>query len=58
MRIVRTTDGRHLGKDLASVNIGDSIDLAGFLFEVQEIKTLENGNLLLSNFNYQLECED
>lgn len=58
MRIVTTTDGRHLGTEVPVVNIGDSIDLDGFSFEVQEIKTLENGNTRLSNFNYQLECED
>ena len=58
MRIVRTTDGQHLGVEIQGVNRGDVIDLAGFLFEVQAIKTLESGNLLLSNPNYQLECEE
>lgn len=57
MRIIRTTDGRHLGLVIPVVNIGQSIDLNGFTFDVQQITTLENGNLLLSNPNYQLECE-
>ena len=64
MRIVRTTDGRHVGRVLlrssveaTSLNTGDVVDIDGFAFEVQYIKTLENGNLLLSNPNYQLECE-
>ena len=58
MRIVRTTDNNHIGVEIQGVNREDVIDLAGFLFEVQSIKILENGNLLLSNPNYQLECEE
>lgn len=58
MRVVRTTDGRHLGLELSPVNTGATLDLDGFLFEVQKVSNLENGNILLSNPNYQLECEE
>jgi hypothetical protein len=58
MRIVKTTDGLHLGHVLPTLNKGDSAEIDDFTFEVQQIATLENGNLLLSNPNYQLECED
>lgn len=58
MRIVRTTDGRHLGAEIPVVNTGDTVNLGDFAFEVQSVKVLENGNTLLSNPNYQLECEE
>jgi hypothetical protein len=58
MRIVRTTDNRHLGQELPVLNTDTPINLNGFLFEVQSVKTLENGNTLLSNPNYQIECEE
>ena len=58
MRIVRSTDNRHLGEDIPEVNTGATLNLSGFLFEVQKIVILENGNKLLSNPNYQLECEE
>jgi hypothetical protein len=64
MRIVRTTDNKHLGRTLLNasgpvlaLNTGDTILIDGFNFEVQHITTLDNGNILLSNPNYQLECE-
>lgn len=58
MRVVKTTDGQHLGETLTPLNKGDVLDMSGFLFEVQEVKVLESGNLLLSNPNYQIECEE
>lgn len=58
MIIVRSTDGRHLGVDVQGLNTGSLVDLDGFLFEVQKISNLENGNILLSNPNYQIECEE
>jgi len=58
MRVVKTTDNKHLGVTLASLNKGDVLDLEGFLFEVQEVKVLESGNTLFSNPNYQIECEE
>jgi hypothetical protein len=58
MRVTRSTDGQHLGTVIPVVNRGESVELDGFTFEVQQIATLENGNTLLSNFNYQLECEE
>lgn len=58
MRIIKTTDGLHLGKDLGSVNTGDVLDLDGFEFYVADKRTLENGHIVLINVNYQLELED
>lgn len=58
MRIVRTTDGQHLGVEVHVLNIGDTANLAGFEFQVLHVSALENGNLLFSNPNYQLECEE
>lgn len=66
MRIIQTTDGRHIGRVLLksdgtpieTLNTGAIILVDDFTFEVQFISTLDNGNLLLSNPNYQLECGD
>jgi hypothetical protein len=58
MRVVRSTDRQHIGTVIPVVNKGDIVELDGFTFEVQQIETLENGNTLFSNPNYQLECED
>ena len=58
MRIVRTTDGRYLGLEIEALNSGDTLELAGFIFEAQFVKSLENGNTLFSNPNYQIECEE
>ena len=58
MRVVKTTDSQHLGETITSLNRGDVLDLSGFTFEVQAVKLLENGNILLSNPNYQIECEE
>lgn len=58
MVIVKTTDSRFLGETIPVVNTGDSLFLDDFVFEVQSKRQLDNGNWLLSNPNYQLECED
>lgn len=57
MKILKSTDNKHLGREIQGINKGDCIDLDGFTFEVQNVSTLENGNIVLSNPNYQLECE-
>lgn len=58
MKVLKTTDGQHIGRALPELNTGDSIDLDGFVFEVQTKTTLSSGHVLLSNPNYQLECEE
>lgn len=58
MRIIKSTDGNHLGKDIQDINTGDTVDLGGFLFFVQSKTILQSGNVMLSNPNYQLECEE
>jgi hypothetical protein len=58
MKIVKSTDNKHLGKEISSINKGDCIDLDGFTFEVQSVSHCENGNIILSNPNYLLECEE
>jgi hypothetical protein len=57
MRILKTTDGLHLGVSIPDLNTGDVLDLNGFEFVVEVLKTLDNGHIVLSNFNYSLECE-
>lgn len=57
MKIIKSTDNKNLGKEIPSINKGDCIDLDGFTFEVQFVSELPNGNKVLSNPNYQLECE-
>lgn len=57
MRIVRTTDGLHIGFVIPVLNTGDTVEIEGFTFDIQSVSILENGNSLLSNPNYQLECE-
>ena len=58
MRVIKTTDGQHLGRDIPEVNTGDTLEFDGFVFQVQKKTVLENGHILLSNFNYQLICEE
>ena len=58
MKVLKTTDGQHLGRLLPDLNIGDAIDIDGFLFEVQTKTVLSSGHVLLANPNYQLECEE
>jgi hypothetical protein len=57
VRIIKTTDNQHLGLVLPDLNTGDSVDLEGFTFYVQSVRTLDSGNVLFANPNYQLECE-
>lgn len=58
MRIISSTDNRYLGQVIPDVNTGDTVDLGGFNFYVEVKRTLETGQILLSNVNYQLICED
>ncbi len=58
MVIIRTTDSRHIGETIPVVNTGDIVPLGDFIFEVQSMRLLENGHWLLSNPNYQIECEE
>ena len=57
MRIVKTTDGRHIGAEIPDLNTGDVLDLSGFTFVVEKRALLEDGHIVLSNTNYSLECE-
>ncbi len=59
MKISKTTDSRHLGVNIEQEpSVGDVLALDDFQFEVQQKIALDNGNLLLSNPNYQLELEE
>ena len=59
MHIIASTDNKYLGKEFpADTKVGDSITFGDFIFEVQKINILEDGNLVFSNSNYQLQCEE
>lgn len=56
MRIVKTTDSRHIGVNIELIpSVGEDILLGDFIFEVQFKVILDNMNVLLSNPNYQIE---
>ncbi len=59
MFIISSTDYKYLGKEIQkSIKIGDIIQFDDFELDVQFIKNLENGNVAIGNFNYQLECKE
>lgn len=59
MQIIKTTDGRHLGINIEHIpEIGGVLILGDYHFVVQNKCTLENGNIRVSNPNYQLELEE
>lgn len=59
MIIVRSTDNKYLGNELpGSITKGDEVFLGDFVFEVEFVRLLENGNLNIGNVNYQLELEE
>lgn len=58
MRIIKSTDGLHLGYDIPDLNRGDTLEIDGFVMQVQKRSILDNGHIVLSSFNYQLECEE
>ena len=59
MVIVRSTDNKYLGTEVpGSVQKGDLISLGDFVFEVDFVRTLENGNITIGNVNYQLEIKE
>ena len=41
--------------EVPEINIGDTVALEDYTFEVQFIRRLENGSLLVGNPNYQFE---
>lgn len=56
MIIVSSTDNKYLGYEVKEFNIGvTNVELEDYTFEVQIINTLENGNLIVGNSNYQFE---
>ena len=58
MKIVRSTDGRHIGVNIEAPSRNQSVMLGDFEFVVQNIMILDNLNILLSNPNYQIELEE
>lgn len=59
MIIVRSTDNKYLGTELpGSIAQGDEVLLGDFVFEVEFIRPLENGNLNIGNVNYQIEIKE
>lgn len=59
MRIVKTTDNRHIGVNIdRPIQTNCIILINDFEFAVEKITILENLNVLLSNPNYQIEIEE
>ena len=55
MRVISSTDNKYLGYEVQEIKVGDIIELEDYTFEVQFIRRLENGSLLVGNPNYQFE---
>lgn len=55
MKVISSTDNKYLGMEVPEINIGDTVALEDYTFEVQFIRRLENGSLLVGNPNYQFE---
>lgn len=55
MKVVSSTDNKYLGMEVQEIKLGKSITLENITFEVQFIRSLENGNLIVGNPNYQFE---
>lgn len=59
MKIVKTTDNRHIGVNIDRPTETNCLILINdFEFIVEKITVLENLNILLSNPNYQIEIEE
>lgn len=59
MRIVKTTDGQHIGVNIDIENVvNEVLTIGDFSFVLQSTVRLDNNNVLLSNPNYQIELEE
>lgn len=58
MQIISSTDNKYIGKEILNLEMGIIIHLDDFEFYVQRMQVLENGNICLSNANYQLQCKE
>lgn len=58
MKIIKSTDSRHIGVNIEVPSKNQSVMLGDFEFVVQVIRVLDNNNTLLSNPNYQIELEE
>lgn len=58
MVIIASTDNKYLGKEINHLEVGDTIQLDDFVFNVSKINVLESGLICFSNPNYQLLCEE
>lgn len=59
MRIIKTTDGQHIGVNIEAIpSRGQSVMLGDFEFVAQNIITTGEGSVLLSNPNYQIELQE
>ena len=59
MRIIKTTDGQHIGVNIEAIpSRGQSVMLGDFEFVAQNIVITDDGSVLLSNPNYQIELQE
>lgn len=59
MRIIKTTDGQHIGVNIEAIpSRGQSVMLGDFEFVAQNIVITGDGSVLLSNPNYQIELQE
>jgi len=59
MKIISSTDNKFIGKDIdINIKTGSTVNLDDYVFVIQNISILENGLVALSNYNYQLICEE
>ena len=59
MRIVKTTDGKYIGRDInINIKVGMTVDLGDFEFYVQKLTNLDNNQVSASNPNYQIIFEE
>ncbi len=59
MRIIKSTDGQHIGVNIEAIpSRGQSVMLGDFEFVAQNITQTDEGSVLISNPNYQIELQE
>lgn len=56
MKIIKTTDSKYLGREIENFEIGDTIELDEFEFEVVQMKQTATMTVL-SNSNYIIKLK-
>lgn len=59
MRVTSSTDGKYIGHTIASLpSVGDILLFGDFSLEVQFVKTLDTGEHVVGNPNFQIAFKE